>query len=888
MKKIYYLFLNLLIIGFASAQEVPVQKIQNYLNNNAIRFDLNVQDVQSWELESYANSTSTGIENFYIRQTYQGVPVFNSTSNVWIKNNEVLDVKLGFVKNLSTKINTILPQLSAIQAIESAHSILGETIVNHEVIEVKNNEKTFILTNGNSQEDFVTANLVFQLLEENVKLAWELSYYSPDYKHYWNLRIDALNGDLLEKFDLTISCNFGDENHKNHNHDNFYFTKFLNKENYLPAQVQSGTYRVIPFNYESPNHSPFQLISTPHNVVASPYGWHDTNGVNGAEFTITRGNNVLAQDDTDGNNGSGSSPNGGLTLTFDYPYGGTSVAASTYLNAANTNLFYMNNIMHDVWYQYGFNEVNGNFQQNNYGKGGTITFLGDYVFADSQDGSGTNNANFSTPVDGTNPRMQMYLWDVGPTPKDLLVNSPSSIAGGYFVADNAFDPGHVNLPAIPGITTDLVLYEDAVLPSYTDGCEAPVNPSLLSGKIVIVRRGNCNFTVKVLNAQNAGAIAVIVVNNDTANPNQYVNMSGAEAGISIPAVFVTYNIGEAIIAEMQNGTVNVTLRDDPATFVNTDGDFDNGVISHEYTHGISTRLTGGPGNSSCLQSSEQMGEGWSDWAALMMQMKPGDQPDDYRGIATFAVSQPTNGGGIRQYPYTPNMSINPLTFGDTNGMWYTDANGVQRIDVHSVGTVWATMLWDLTWAYVDKYGFDSDIYNGTGGNNKVMRLVLDALKLQPCNPSFVSARDAIIAADQATTGGQDYCMIWEVFARRGLGVNASSGSNSGIAGINDQVEDFTEPSPGPNCILNVDYFENQDMIKVYPNPNNGYFTIQINNYIGNINVEIFDINGRKIESKNIIDFNIQKQISIENLQSGIYLMKINGDNISYSKKIIKN
>jgi hypothetical protein len=48
-------------------------------------------------------------------------------------------------------------------------------------------------------------------------------------------------------------------------------------------------------------------------------------------------------------------------LIFDFPYGGTNVTASSYINAANTNLFYMNNIMH-VWYQYGFDEANGNFQ----------------------------------------------------------------------------------------------------------------------------------------------------------------------------------------------------------------------------------------------------------------------------------------------------------------------------------------------------------------------------------------------------------------------------------------------------------------------------------------------------------------------------------------------
>ena len=54
------------------------------------------------------------------------------------------------------------------------------------------------------------------------------------------------------------------------------------------------------------------------------------------------------------------------------------------------------------------------------------------------------------------------------------------------------------------------------------------------------------------------------------------------------------------------------------------------------------------------------------------------------------------------------------------------------------------MLWDLTWAFIDEYGFDPDLTNGNGGNNKVMQLVIDGLKLAPCNAGFVEMRDAIL------------------------------------------------------------------------------------------------------------------------------------------------
>ena len=478
--------------------------------------------------------------------------------------------------------------------------------------------------------------------------------------------------------------------------------------------------------------------------------------------------------------------------------------------------------------------------------------------------------------------MQMFLWNVSPPTKFLTVNSPADIAGGYFAIENGFVPGKVSLPKTPtpGITTDLVLYDDGT-PDNSDGCTAAVNADALNGKIVVLRRGGCSFAIKVKSAQTAGAIAAIVVNNQ---PGEIL-MGGGDATITIPAISVTKEVGEALIAKMALETVNATLQN-PSMFVNTDGDFDNGVVAHEYGHGISNRLTGGRLNSNCLMSSEQMGEGWSDFFALLISWKATDNRVTGRGIGTFVFGQPSNGVGIRTYKYSTDMTVNPFTFGKTNNMILTDANGVETVNVHAVGSVWCTMLNDLSWAYVDKYGYDADLYNGTGGNNKVIRLVVDALKLQPCQPSFVQGRDAIIAADQATTGGQNYCLIWEVFARRGLGFKASSGTNVGAAGIKDQVEDFTMPPAGPNCTLAVNYIENSDMIKVFPNPSNGQVNIHINQYVGKVNLQVVDINGRVVYAAKNDTFNVDKTIDLRSLQAGIYVLKISGEALNYTQKII--
>lgn len=908
MKRIILLFAMLICLtGYSQTSK---QKIQTRLNTDLKKFGLTAKDVADWVIGGESSSETTKITNYYIVQRYQGIEIFNAQSNISMKNGNVIDIGNNFVKNIDKKVNAIAPSLSVLEAIASAYSRLGiKAPAKFSIVETIN-DKSYRLSDG-IQEDFISAKLVYQSAKDNkLKLAWAFEFYSPDGKHLWSIRIDAINGAVLEKHDLVVSCNFGKAKQNNYP-SNFPFSF---KENVAanavvsPVQVNAGSYRVIPFNYESPNHSPFQVIASPSNVTASPNGWHNVSNTigSGTTITITRGNNVYAQEDANGDNLLGSQPSGGATLDFNFSYSGQTAQPTTYTSAATTNLFYMVNIMHDVWYQYGFDEASGNFQYSNYGKGGTTGK--DYVIADSQDGYSQatptlNNANFSTPADGSSPRVQMFLWTIGAPPTNFIyVNSPSSIAGPRVATTNVFEgTDQIPVPASPnGITSNLVLYQNnPTPPGYNSACQAPTNAAALIGKIALIKRGGCLFNLKVKNAQDAGAIGVIMMDSIPNNPSRLSMSSTGILGITIPAVFVTKEIGDVFIAEMANGPVNVKLETPQGLYLYADGDFDNGIIAHEYAHGISSRLTGGRSNPNCLISPEQMGEGWSDWVALMMQIKTGDVGETAKGIGTYAINQATSGGGIRSYPYSTNMTINPLTFADTNGKTFIDKDPItlvetELVEPHDVGEVWAATLWDLTWAYIGKYGFSSNIYTGTGGNNKVMRLVIDAMKLQPCNPSFIQARNAIIATDQATTGGQDYCMIWKVFARRGMGVNASSGDNSGddtnLAAINDQVEDFTEPTAGANCTLAVNQF-NTIAVSVYPNPSpKGQIYIYANDFVGKLNIQVVDLNGRIVYKTTDIDFNsnskVDKSINLNHLQKGMYIIKVSNENINFTEKIL--
>ncbi|ORE07716.1 hypothetical protein BCV72DRAFT_102182 [Rhizopus microsporus var. microsporus] len=216
-----------------------------------------------------------------------------------------------------------------------------------------------------------------------------------------------------------------------------------------------------------------------------------------------------------------------------------------------------------------------------------------------------------------------------------------------------------------------------------------------------------------------------------------------------------------------------------------DGDFESGIIIHEYTHGVSIRLTGGPANSNCLNWNEAggMGEGWGDFIATVIRMKK-----EYTRDIDFSMGNYANGGeGIRKYKYSTSMKTNPSTYKIMDRFDYWG--------VHAKGEVWAEMLYEVYWNLVDLLGFTPDWFPPAPedtfktamdsddlqkvrdhitsyGNTLAVQLVIDGLKLQPCSPTFVDARDAILQAEQQLTQGKYYCDIYRAFAKRGLGVGA--------------------------------------------------------------------------------------------------------------------
>ncbi|QRV93971.1 extracellular metalloproteinase MEP [Ceratobasidium sp. AG-Ba] len=363
--------------------------------------------------------------------------------------------------------------------------------------------------------------------------------------------------------------------------------------------VADASYRVIPFTSQDPRDG-FQLLTNPHDTTSSPNGWHQYGTTT---TTTTSGNNVIAYKSS---SSTGTTAQSSATNNYDYTFNSAGTPAAN-KNPATVNAFYVGNMMHDLFYRYGFTETAYNFQRNNNGKGGAQN---DHVLISVQDSSGSNNANFATPADGQSGQMRMFTW------------------------------------------------------TYT-------------------------------------------------SPNR-------------------------------------------------DGALENDIVVHEYTHGITNRLTGG-GTGRCLQTTEAggMGEGWSDAVADWT-----EQTSAAKAAADFTLGSYVYTRNIRDYPYSTSKTTNPLTYGSLR----------TRTEVHDAGEVWATIWHEIYAGLVAKLGFSTDKNNaaGTAGNIVALHLLVDALQLQPCNPTFISARNAIIQADANRYAGANKCTLWAAFAKRGLGNGATT------------------------------------------------------------------------------------------------------------------
>lgn len=776
--------------GFLSGatEGEPTDIAVGYLTGAADSYGVGAADVADLEVRTAYVSKHTGVTHVNVFQRFKGLEVFGATATVNVaRDGSVIHVGETLVADLADGADG-RAENAPVEAVEAAAEALelDEPEGLRALPSARGADGEVVLTDGGISAEPIPTRLGWQPTEDGLRLAYQVVIDEAEDVHLWNAVVDAETGELLDLDDWTIE----------HDHDEMISTLARHDDQFDAADghdhaddhapsthgsndpVQDGSaYNVLEIPKESPNDGPFTVVENPADGLASPFGWHDTDGVAGPEHTTTRGNNVHAYLDQDANNlpDPGQDTDGGADLQFRFE-ADLSEHSADYRDAAVTNLFYLNNVIHDVMYLYGFDEVSGNFQASNYDRGGVG---GDQVRAEAADGSGNNNANFSTPAaDGGPPRMQMYLW---PGAQFGLPNGVTVDGTTYGANFARFGPPALNA----GVSGALVV--------AGTGCTADAYPAdAPAGFVAVVDglttgEGSCTNPVRTATAEVAGASALVVAATTDAAP-AILTGSQAAGPVGIPAVSVSQADGAALKAAA--GTTASVHKASTHPGVR-DGDLENGIIIHEYGHGISNRLTGGPGIN-CLSGNEQMGEGWSDYYAITMLLDPSiDDPEDPRGMGPYALFQPDRtGNGIRPRPYSRNMEIQPFTYDRIKtGGWLT---GGSLAVPHGIGHAWSATLWDMTWDLVERHGFNDNIYDpwNAGGNNRSLQYVTDGLKMQGCAPGFLAGRDGILAAELALTGGEDRCLIWGAFARRGLGVSAVQGTTN----RDDNTEAFDVPA----------------------------------------------------------------------------------------------
>lgn len=595
---------------------------------------------------------------------------------------------------------------------------------------------------------------------------------TPD-ASYFAYVISARDGSTLVKTDLTES-------------EAFTYRVYADPVSKLPYDGPQGTEASphptgTPNGYQAPLDQPANLVT----LASAPFSQNDPWLAPNA--TQTSGNNVDAYIDLGGNDGFQAGIDfraplsDAATRSFDYQYDLTKAPGSSQnqRQAAIVNLFYMNNWLHDWYYDAGFDEASGNAQASNYGRGG---MEGDPIRAEAQDYGGRNNANMSTPADGARPRMQMYVFD---GVAEFNVSQPASVAHGYVTYGASFGPASYDVDsdlAMP--PTDADPNKNAAL---RIGCNAdnssPYTGTPFAGKIAVIERGTCSFVYKVLNAQRAGALGVVITNSATGALGGMAasGIPAVDNAITVPAVMVSKPEGDAWRTEVANtNTVKAHMR--KTVDMDRDGTIDNGIIAHEWGHYISNRLIGNAAGLTNHQG-RSMGEGWGDFHALLLTVRAEDAAKpanaNWSGVyslAGYTMSGGANQGyyyGIRRVPYTTDMTKNPLTLKHiASGTPLPNSpippsgglTGTGNSEVHNAGEIWATMLWECYASLLNAHPFDE-------AQDRMKRYLVAAYKATPNQPTYLEARDAVLAT-VAAADAADYQRFIAAFAKRGAGFGA--------------------------------------------------------------------------------------------------------------------
>ncbi|MGH2686786.1 MAG: M36 family metallopeptidase, partial [Actinomycetota bacterium] len=305
----------------------PVEIARDHIRQHAVRYGVTAADVSDLAVAGTHRSEHTGVTHVYLEQRVHGLRVAGSSVSVNVASDgSIVHVGSRLVPNLSQASGR--PVLGAGEATAAAARRLGLTPTSPlRVLQARGGRaRATLLSDGGISLSDIPARLVYQALRDgSIRLAWNVEIEEVSQEHWWNASVDAETGTLLDTTD------------------------------YVDHEPADGSaYRVFALPLESPNDGDRTLVEAPADASASPFGWHDTNGEDGAELTTTQGNNAHAYIDTANAGVAGAvlpfaDADGGSGLDFDFPWD-PDLPPTANKDSAVTNLFYWNNIIHDVFY----------------------------------------------------------------------------------------------------------------------------------------------------------------------------------------------------------------------------------------------------------------------------------------------------------------------------------------------------------------------------------------------------------------------------------------------------------------------------------------------------------------------------------------------------------
>jgi hypothetical protein len=291
-----------LVLGLSSAiafGQSPTDVARNYVQKTFNSLGLTGSDINEFEVSSSVFSKHNGVTHVYFQQRYRGIAVYNGILNVNVdRNGNVISASSRFLSKIAAQAGGQNARKAAAEAAAAAagHVNLKPTSPILVVSRKTDPDQATILSDGGIAARPIEAKLVWAQTGSNVRLAWSVEIEETSGQHWWMALVDAETGASLGHQDLVI-------------HDSIPATAGAGAHIgslalALPSfpATDGALYNVFPLPFESPNDGPRALVANAANPNASPFGWHDTNGVAGPEFTRTRGNNVHAYTDLDANN----------------------------------------------------------------------------------------------------------------------------------------------------------------------------------------------------------------------------------------------------------------------------------------------------------------------------------------------------------------------------------------------------------------------------------------------------------------------------------------------------------------------------------------------------------------------------------------------------------